>query len=160
MTDAQLALILSAAATVIALLSFFWTIGWSIWQHRRLHKPRVTVIANNAFPAVPGRPLGEWCVGITAVNDGAIPVTLTSLKFLLRDDPKNRGLFPLAWLHVEPQHIPIKLAPGERWSGLTELKPLAETLREHFGERAQYDLWVVLTDAADRTYRTKFSFGS
>lgn len=156
MTDAQLALIISTVSATVALLSVSWTICWSVWQYRRLHRPRLTVLATDAWPTGPSG-IGPSCVNISVVNDGAIAVTLTSLKLVVRKDPKKRGLVPLHWLHFEPQPLPVKLTPGDRWSGLTELQPLVATLVEQFGQRAQYDLWVVVIDAANRQFRTKYS---
>jgi hypothetical protein len=133
MSDAQLALILSGASFVVALASILWTIGWSIWQHRRLYHPRLTVLAASALPVWPGG-AGEWCVSVTVVNDGAIAVTVTSVKFVVRDDAKRRGIFPTQWVRLEPQNLPIKLEPGEKWSGLTDLASMRSVLHEHFGQ--------------------------
>src|SRR5690242_9801224 len=135
MTDAQLALLVSASSATVALLSVTWTIGWSVWQYRRLHRPRVTVLAANALPTYGPRGAGEWCVSVTVVNDGAVAITLTGLKFVVRNDRQRRGLFPRQWAHTEPQSLPVKLTPGDRWLGLTEQKALSETLREQFGDR-------------------------
>ena len=157
MTDSQLALIVAAGSAAVAVVSFLWTIGWSVWQHRQLHHPRLTVCAANALPAFGPHGVGEWCVSVTVVNDGGVAVTITSLKCVVRNDAKRRGIFPTKWVHSEPHLLPIKLTPGDRWSGLTEQEPLVEILRQHFGERKRFDLWVVVTDAADRTYRTKFT---
>lgn len=156
MTDNQIALILSAASATVAVISFVWTIFWSIWQHRRLHQPRLTVIATNALPVAPGI-TGEWCIGVTVVNDGGVAVTLTSIKFMVRNDAERRGLFPPTWNACQPHQKPIKLAPGERWAGLTDLAAMRHVLRETFGQRPEYALWVVAIDAADRTYRAKFA---
>jgi hypothetical protein len=156
MTDGQLALVISAASATVTLTSLFWTIVWSVWQYRRLHRPRLRVLPTNALPAGPAG-AGEWCVGITVVNDGGIPVTLSGVKIMVRDDRDRRGLFPLHWVHLQPQPLPLTLGAGERWSGLAERQPLLVALREHFGQRSQYDLWVVATDAADRSFKAKFA---
>jgi hypothetical protein len=156
MTDAQLALIVSGASAMVAVASFVWTIGWSVWQHRRLHHPRVTVLAADALPVWPGGS-GEWCVSVTIVNDGAVAVTITSVKFVVRDDTKRRGLFPTQWVRTDPQPLPIKLTPGDKWTGLADHASIASTLRDNFGHRSEFKLWVVVTDAADRSYRAKFA---
>lgn len=155
MTDAQLALIISVGSAGLALVSFVWTIGWSVWQHRRLNRPRLTVRAADALPVGPGG-AGASCISVTVVNDGAVAVTVTTLKFGVRDDARRRGIFP-PWVHAEPQPLPVKLGPGDRWTGLTELKALASTLVENFGQRPTFKLWVVVIDAANREYRGKFS---
>jgi hypothetical protein len=63
------------------------------------------VLVANALPTFGARGTGEWCVGVTVVNDDSVVVTLTG------------------------------------------------ALREHFGVRAKFELWVVAIDAADRTFR-------
>jgi hypothetical protein len=155
MTDAKLALIISVGSAGLALVSFVWTIGWSVWQHRRLNHPRLTVLATNALPVGPGG-AGEWCISVTVVNDGAVAVTVTTLKFVVRGDASRRGLFP-PWVNEEPQPLPVKLAPGDRWTGLADLKSLVSTLVENFGQRSTFNLLVVGIDAANREYRGKFS---
>jgi hypothetical protein len=156
MTDVQLALIVSAASAAVAVVSFVWTIGWSIWQHRQLYQPRLTVLAANALPVGP-QGAGEWCVKVTVVNDGGVAITLTTVKFMVRSDPHRRGVFPTFWVHTEPHPLPLKLTPGDRWTGLTERREIHALLRENFGERSEFALWVVAIDAADRSYRTKFT---
>ena len=156
MTDAQLAIAISAASATVALTSLFWTISWSIWQFRRLHRPRLTVIATKAMPVGPTG-AGAWCVSVTVVNDGGMAVTLTSLKFVFRKDAKRQGLFPTFPYYAEPHALPIKLAPGERWTGLIPNRPVAAALIEQFGQRPTFKLWVVTSDAADREFRCKFS---
>jgi hypothetical protein len=156
MTDAQLALTISAASATIAVMSCTWTICWSVWQHRRLHSPRLTVLPANALPVAPGR-AGEWCVSVTVVNDGGIAITLTSLKFVVRNDRRKRGFFPTVWVHTDPHPMPVKLTPGDKWTGLTELKSLQAVLIENFPARSTYALWVIATDASDRQYRARFS---
>src|SRR5262245_31629593 len=146
MTDSQLALILSASSATVALMSFTWSIGWSVWQFRRLHRPRLTVLVTNALPMPRFGGVGPWCVGVTIVNDGAIAVTLTSLKFVVRDDVQRQGLFPMTWVNCDPTALPLKLMPGERWNGLTERHLLIETLHEHFGDRSEFETWVIATD--------------
>jgi hypothetical protein len=153
-SDNQIALIVSASSATIAVCSFLWTIGWSIWQYRQLHRPRLTVIATEALPTFPGAP---WCVSVTVVNDGGVAVTITGIKFVVRNDSQRRNLFPFDWLHTEPKSIPLKLDRGERWLGLTPQPPLVEVLKEHFGQQSKFKMWVIATDAADRQYRSKLN---
>jgi hypothetical protein len=96
-------------------------------------------------------------VGVTVVNDGAVAVTLATLKFVVRNDAKRRGIFPTQWGQTQPHSLPVKLTPGDQWRGFTENQALTATLREHFGNRSEYALWVIALDAADREYRSKFS---
>jgi hypothetical protein len=52
---------------VVSLLSFGWSIGWSIYQHRQLTRARLHVTANLGYLTAPGV-LG---FSISATNQGA-----------------------------------------------------------------------------------------
>lgn len=68
------ALIVAIVAGVIAVLSFLWSIGWSIWQHRQVTQARLFVRA--MFARVIS-PLGDNQADVfvvTATNRGMVPL--------------------------------------------------------------------------------------
>lgn len=56
---------LSIVAISISALTALWTVGWSIYTHRRQTRPRVIVLGTHAFPMYSDGQAGEASVDVT-----------------------------------------------------------------------------------------------
>jgi len=65
------ALIVAVAAATVSVLSFAWSIGWSIWQHRQLTRPALKL--RLFFGFLPHRPTLPTLV-LSPTNTGAVAV--------------------------------------------------------------------------------------
>jgi hypothetical protein len=73
------ALIVAVAAATVSLVSLVWTIGWSIYTHRRATRPAITVRGSWGLTLYHAGP-GDEVISVTATNTGPVPVELTSAK--------------------------------------------------------------------------------
>ena len=144
------ALIVAVVAATISVLSFLWTVGWSIYTHRRATRPAVTVRSAWTIPVFGGS-LGEQMIGVTATNDGVVPVELTSFKFEIRG--RSETLTMIDWALQVPQPLPVRLEPGGYWTGHARIRDLTESLSGRWPEASSWRLRPVVTDASDREYR-------
>jgi hypothetical protein len=142
------ALIVAIVTGTLAVLSFAWTIGWSIWQHRATTRPALAVTGSFAIIATdPPREV----FAIKAVNDGPIPVTVTGV--LAEAEGATEYLAVVRFVHQEPGLLPHVVPPGERWEGFTDAAQFREGIARLAG--ASVPPWrtrVAVRDAGSRTY--------
>jgi hypothetical protein len=100
---------LSIVAVAMSAAAFAWSIGWSVYTHRRMTKASLTVQASFAFP-VYGARVGEQALSVTVANGGMVPTTVTSVVFGIKGSKES--LVPLEWIVQEPRPLPIVLAPA------------------------------------------------
>jgi hypothetical protein len=141
---------LSIIAISISVLTFAWTIAWSIYTHRRATQPGVKVKGSFATP-VYGPALGAPCLGITVTNTGAVTITITSARFAI--DGKQETLAPIAWVMQTPEPLPVVLAPGGHWDGLADADLMHNSLVRQYGGDGGWRLQPVVADSAGREYR-------
>lgn len=55
---------LAVTAIFISALTLLWTIGWSIYTHRRATRASVVVLGAFAFPVYPGGSAGEVSMNV------------------------------------------------------------------------------------------------
>jgi hypothetical protein len=134
MIIASTAIVLSIAAIAISGAALAWSIGWSVYTHRRATRPSLTVTASFAIP-VYGAELGEQSISVTVANAGNVPTTLASVLFEIRGSKET--LVPIEWLVQDPRPLPIVLAGGERWEAMVTLDGVTRSLRQRFGETSQ-----------------------
>jgi hypothetical protein len=145
------ALIVAVAAATVSLVSFGWTIGWSIWQHRRLTVPRVHVSAGRAlFTRLPNLP----ALQIDATNVGTVGVTLSN-TFIRVKGHTDAG-FPTQFLHQEPGPLPLKLETGERWLAILEWDLVRDAANRIAGHQGAVMLRVGVTDSTGRKHETSW----
>lgn len=125
---------LSIAALAIAGASFAWTIGWSIYTHRRATRPALKVSTSFALPMY-GTQAGVESVSVEVANIGTVPTTLASVYFAIRGSDKT--LAPTEWLVQDPRPLPLVLGPGERWLAMIAVEGIVWTLRHQHGEGLQ-----------------------
>jgi hypothetical protein len=144
-----MALVLSIVAISISGLTLLWTIGWSVFTHRRTTLARVTVKSSFSFP-IYGMSPGDPAISITATNTGAVTVTVVSAQ--LRIKGKKETLAPVEWVVVTPQPLPIVLEPGEHWDGLVDVDSVLARLAQMYGARKGWKVRAYVRDPAGRTY--------
>lgn len=144
------ATILSIVAIAISGLTLLWTIGWSIYTHRRTTLARVAV--TNAF-SIPvfGDQLGEAVVDITATNVGAVRVTITGAQ--LRVKRRKETLAPVEWVVQTPVNLPTALEPGKYWKGMVSARSIIEALERQYGPRKKWKVQAYVHDPAGGSYR-------
>jgi hypothetical protein len=136
------ALIVAVVAVTISLLSLAWTVGWSIYTHRRTTRPAVTVRGTWAFPVSDSGPGDEILIDVTATNTGLVPVELTSAKFEVRGVSENVVL--LNSRLQTPSPLPIRLEAGGYWTGYAGVRELGETLARHLPHAASWKIRPVV----------------
>jgi hypothetical protein len=142
---------LSIIALLISGLTFLWTIGWSIYTHRRATSPSIIVLGTFAVPVYPGGGVGVPCVDVTVTNTGRVPVTISSVAFEI-DGRRGETLVVMEWLAQSPRPLPIPLAPSEHWTGLVETERLTGSLLQQFGPSAPRRLRPTASDPAGGSY--------
>ncbi len=143
------ALIVAVIAATVSLLSFGWTITWSLWQHRQLAHPHVRLRASFGF--LPDRP-NLLALVLTATNVGHVTVTITGAKIVVADAPKHIAL--ITWVVQTPGPLPVVLEPGRSWNGITDAAAVQQGLPALSG-RPGAKARAVVTDAADTEYASK-----
>jgi hypothetical protein len=148
---------LPLAAIVISGLALAWTIVWSIYSHRRTSRPSISARAAWTYPVYDlpsgGSQLGDATVGITATNNGPMPVTISTAKFLIRGIGKGTSVVPMEWVAQTPRDLPVRLQPGDHWTGLAHADSVKASIDRHLGPRRRWRVRPVVADTADRTYR-------
>jgi hypothetical protein len=152
---------LGLAALIVSGLTLVWTAAWSVYTHRRATRPRVTVRASWGFPTydLPGGRvhIGERTFTITATNTGQAAVTISGCKFLVRGTPRGTSVVPIDWVAQTPGNLPVRLDPGDPWTGMVDVASVKASLDRHYGPRDHWHVRPVLSDSADRTYRTRIA---
>jgi len=97
---------LALAAIIISAVTLTWTVGWSVYTHRRATKPSIVLGAAWAYPVYDmpggGTHVGTRTIDATATNTGQATVTLASCKVLIRGKPKTDSIAPMAWVVQSP----------------------------------------------------------
>lgn len=121
------ALVISIVALTLALLSFLWTIGWSIYTHRKTTHPQVQV--EGRFSVLGTDPV-MTTYGFIVVNEGVVPATITSASV----EVERAENFFAFWRFVmqSGDELPAVLGPGASWTGFV----LADELRRGVAEIA------------------------
>ena len=141
---------LSIIAICISALTFLWTIGWSIYTHRRATQPSIVVFGTFAAPVYPGGNMGEPSVDVTVTNTGSVPVTISSVAFEVQG--RGETLVVMEWLVQSPRPLPIPLGPGDHWHALVEIERLTGSLRQQYGPTAPSRIRPVARDPAGGSY--------
>lgn len=145
-----MATVLSLIAITISGLTFIWTIGWSVYTHRRATRPDIVVLATFALPVYPGGGLGVPSVDVTVTNTGSVPVTISSVAFEIQG--RGETLIVMEWLTQSPRPLPVPLAPSEHWTGLVETERLTGSLLQQFGADTSRRIRPIASDPARGTY--------
>lgn len=140
------ALIVAIAAATVALLSFAWSIGWSIYQHRQLTRGKLLVTAGYGYLTAPGIP----GFSVSATNQGAVPVTLNSVTIQM-PGTKDRLLIA-RWLLQNPAPLAHLLTPGATWHGFADLDDIKRALAMKIRRPPPWKVRVAMNDAAGRAY--------
>jgi hypothetical protein len=125
------ALVVSVVAATIAVLAFGWSIGWSVWQHRRMTAPQALV--EGRFAVLATEPI-QTVFGITVVNEGLVPFSVTGVFAELEGASQFLGL--VRFVMQSPRDLPTVLTPGESWSGFVEAEDFRSGMAE-LGERVR-----------------------
>ena len=153
MTDAQLALVLSGFSIAVAMLTFLWSVGWSIWLYRKTYHPKLRVTAVQALAGTLDGTIE--LISVAIANTGSVPVTLTSVAFRIVDD-RNQQLLPKEWL--EASFVPKRLEVGGHFQApYSERDNLRKTLAKAFSrfeEDARWRIVAVASDAAGINYES------
>jgi hypothetical protein len=145
------ALTLSIVAIAIAFLSFLWSIGWSIYQHQQTTRGRLYANASTSMifgPMLPAHPV----VDVTVTNAGVLPVTLTSVVGHVKEAPKMQLAFVAAWQFQTPKPLPLKLGPGESWSGHHDPVEVQHGAAKVAPGRTTHTVKFIARDAANRSH--------
>ena len=134
---------LSIIAIGISVLTFVWTIAWSIHIHRRATRPGAKVKGSFAYVPTLARP----CLSITVTNTGAVTITITSARFAI--EGKTERLVPINWVVQTPKPLSVVLAPGERWEGIADVS----SMQNRYGGDGGWRVQPVVADSAGREYR-------
>jgi hypothetical protein len=121
------ALVISIVALTLALLSFLWTIGWSIYTHRKTTRPQVQV--EGRFSVLGTEPVMRT-YGFIVVNDGLVPATISSASVEV-EGADNFFAF-VRFAMQSGGELPAVLGPGASWTGFV----LADELRNGVAEIA------------------------
>jgi hypothetical protein len=139
----NVALTLSIIAIAIALLSFCWSVGWSIYQHRKATRVRLYVTAAFQVSVLPA-------IEITATNIGPVPVTITGVLASI-EGAKPKAVVEKWFQQAEP--LPQLLTTGSTWTGLLDSDRLVELLSIRVRKPGAWKLIFEVMDAADGTHR-------
>lgn len=132
MTIVSTAVELSIVAIAISGAALAWTIGWSVYTHRRATRPSLTVRASFGIPVYGGE-LGEQAISVTVANTGSVPTTVTGVHFEIGGARQTLAPFELQ----DPRPLPTVLAGGEHWHGMVALEGITASLRQRFGGGSQ-----------------------
>jgi hypothetical protein len=146
------AVVLSIVAISISGLTLVWTIGWSVFTHRRTTLARITVTSGLSFPLYGSTP-GDLAVGITAANTGAVTTTVTGVQ--LRIKGKKETVAPVEWVVQTPQPLPIVLEPGTHWYGMVDVVSVRQALARHLGTARSWKVKPFVRDPSGRTYESE-----
>jgi hypothetical protein len=144
-----MATVLSIVAISISGLTLVWTIGWSVYTHRKATRADVTVRASYSLP-VYGPTVGDPAISITATNTGSVTVTLIGCQ--LRIKGSEDTLAPVTWVAQTPHDLPTVLEPGEHWNALVDIESIRQTLVDFVGPRASWKVKPYVRDASDKEH--------
>ena len=149
MTEAQVALVLSAIAIAVAVLTSLWSAGWAIWFYRRTHRPKLRVTASPALAGTHDDTVVEL-LSVVIANNGPVPLTLTNLAFRILGDSQDRQLLPREWLHSS--FLPKRLDVGELIQApYVERQSLRSTLVKDLAQSQDDARWTIIAVANDAT---------
>lgn len=143
-----MALVISLIALGVSLVSLFWTIGWSIWQHSHLTQPDLTIRAGFAVAGLPGRDVEDF-FAISVTNTSPTPTTISSIAASVAGGTNWIAL--VRWAY-QNRTMPAKLGTNERWDGFFEPRELHQALSESGVQGPPWHVTVTATDVAGRTF--------
>jgi hypothetical protein len=143
---------LSIIAISLSALTFLWTIGWSLYTHRRSTRPSVLVSGSFALPLSEGGEAGATAVDVTVTNTGQVAVTISSVAFEI--EGRDETLAILEWPVQSPRPLPTPLATGDHWTGLVEAGRLVGSLVQQYGPTRRR-IRPVASDPAGNRYRSE-----
>ena len=145
------ALVLSVVAVTISLLGFGWTIGWSIYQHRRTTSPQIDVRGSFAVIALEAEP--EHVYSIRAANVGLVPITITGCHAEVEGAADHLVWGRFYW--QTPENLPRTVPPGDHWTGFIRANDFREAIANLAeGITPPWRVRVGVSDAASRTFRS------
>lgn len=154
MNDYQkLSLILSTIALGLSLLSFMWTIGWSVYLRYRPHRTVLKI-----RPHVAGMQEGDkfkWFLKITVVNVSTITATLD--RVCISVPRTGKELHPYEWQAAGGNRAwPCRLEANQPVeSPLVPFPVLAKILTDTFGYRRVWRLHLIAYDSLGRKHKKR-----
>jgi hypothetical protein len=142
-------LVVAVVAAVVSLLSFAWTIGWSVWQHRRLTEPRLKV--TSGFAVLAGRPSA---FSVAAVNVGQVPVTIASVEAEGKDAERRVAFFNFMFQSNGP--LPITLAPGQSGEGFLDAQEVRDAVAAMMRSKPPWEVQFNVGDAARNRHKAEW----
>lgn len=94
---------------------------------------------------------GVHVIAITATNAGMVPVTVNAAVADVKGVKEQHLALPV-WLLQTPRPLPLKLEPGETWSGHLDPEWLRDGAAEIAPGRSSWKVTVSVRDAADRLH--------
>jgi hypothetical protein len=144
---------LAQAALIIALVSFCWSVVWSVYQFRQQNQRQLRVRKGQGWWIAP-----DWehtpfiTIDVTAVNTGNVPITVNAVHARI----VGGHSWPIEnWLHQEPTPLGSRavLGRGEAWIGRLNMKDFTVRVkRERWGMPGPWRIVFGVTDAAGNTY--------
>jgi hypothetical protein len=144
------ALILAVVAVVVSICGFVWSVVWSIYQHRQVTRGRLYVRASYAVVLNPVGPAAQ-VIAVTATNAGMVPVTVNAAIADVKGVKEQHLALPV-WLLQTPRPLPLKLEPGETWSGHLDPEWLRDGAAKIAPGRSSWKVTVSVRDAANRLH--------
>jgi hypothetical protein len=141
-----LALVVAIVAVTVSLLSFAWTIGWSIYQHRKVTRGQLHVSTDLEFM----KRLGAIGFFVTVTNQGVVPVTVASVYVEVANP--TRSVFIREWIAESPGPLDQLLQPGALWFGFADRAGVERQLAKISSGQPPSTLRIGVKDAAGRTY--------
>jgi hypothetical protein len=139
----------------ISALTLAWTIIWSVSTRRLKTRPQLKVRSTWAFLTY-GPEVGPLCIQTTAANTGLAPVTVDSCSMLVGSKRGSRVAI-IEWVNQNPQPLPVRLEPGEHWTGLAHADSIKVGLDHHLGRRRRWRVRPLVGDPAGRSYKARLA---
>jgi hypothetical protein len=98
---------------------------------------------------------GERCIQWTATNTGLAAVTLTNASIRVRG-LRGTNVVP-KWVLQTPRELPLRLEPGDHWTGLVLADEVKYGLDANLGKRKEWKICPIVGDSVGRGYRSRVS---
>jgi hypothetical protein len=153
--------VIALAAFGLSVLSFGWTVGWSVWLYMRPPRRHLTINTNTSFVVTPttgGVETGPTFLSLRVTNTGAVPLTLSDcvvhIYRLGRWRRASKVAHPQQWQFSGQRQA--HLQPGEAVEfPPVPLEALRGALRESFGTDRLH-IGVTVIDSAGQKYRAHY----